>query len=73
MTKRKLPMDLMKLGDVIARFSDKEPRLGYAADAILEEYYLTRGMVHQIARAWLIELIDEHRHPEAYAENDEAA
>lgn len=62
--KKRLPMDHDKLLDVIAEYSDKEPRLGYAADLILAEYSVPRSMFDQLARRWLIELIDEHRHPD---------
>lgn len=68
--KTRLPMDHEKLIDVIAEYSEREPRLGCAADLILAEYSVPRSMLEQLARRWFIELIDEHRHPEAYAEED---
>jgi hypothetical protein len=64
-------MEIDELADVIAAFSDREPRLGYAADLILAEYSVPRRMLQKLARNWLIEEIDRHRNLEAYAEEDD--
>jgi hypothetical protein len=71
--KKRLPMgwDQSDLDEIVARFSDAHPKLYEAAEAILAEYSVSRRMYHELARVWMMELIDRHRRPEAYAEKEE--